>query len=82
MEEQTKEFCTCKNGRKGRCIYYASSSDRHWCSICKKDLVPESEEEKKKRKKFMIDCHSVDDVILKTFLPKSEWQEYKKKKVG
>lgn len=77
-----EDYCTCKRGSKGRCICSSMSSDRFWCSICKKNLVPETEEEKKKRKKFLRDCHSVDDAIVKSLSSPQEWLEYKKKKVA
>lgn len=75
-----EDFCACKKGTKNRDIYYAWSSDRRWCSICKKDLVPDTEDVKKKRKKFLSDCHSIDDIVMKSFLPNQEWLDYKKKK--
>ncbi len=77
-----EDYCTCKTGIKNRCICSGMSSDRLWCSICKKDLVPDTEEEKKKRKIFLNDCHSQDDIIIKSFMSVQEWLDYKKKKVG
>ena len=76
-----EDYCTCKRDSKNRCTCSGMSSDRRWCSICKKTLVPSTEEEKKERKKFLSDCHSQDDIILKSFMSAQEWLNYKKKKV-
>lgn len=74
-----EDFCICERGSKGRNICSCFSSDRHWCSICKKTIFmePDTEEEKRKRKKFLSDCHSMDDIIIKSFLSESDWQKYK-----
>ncbi len=79
-----QEFCTCKEGCNGRCICSCLSSDRHWCSICKKTIAtkPDTEKDKKARKKFLLDCHSIDDIIVKSLSSETEWLKYKKKVVA
>ena len=74
-----EDFCTCKPGSKGRCICTGAISDNHWCSLCKKtiEIEPDTEEQKLARKKFLLDCNSVDDIILKSFLSESEWWKCK-----
>ena len=44
-------------------------------------MKPDTEEKKQARKKFLIDCHSQDDIIIKAFSSESEWREYKKRPV-
>ena len=75
----SEEFCICEEGCAGRNICFAWSSDRQWCSVCKKDIQrePDTEKEKQARKKFLTDCHSIDDIIVKSLSLKSEWQKYK-----
>lgn len=77
-----EDFCTCKKGTKGRNICSCFSSDRHWCSICKKTILmkPDTEEEKQKRKEFLKDCHCRSDIIIKSVSSELDWQEYKNKK--
>lgn len=74
-----EDYCICKRGSKGRNICFAWSSDRQWCSICKKDIYikPDTEEKKQARKEFLADCHSQDDIIVKSLSSELDWQKYK-----
>lgn len=79
-----EDFCTCEKGSKDRSICSAFSSDRHWCSICKKTIFeePETEEKRQARKEFLADCHSQDDIIVKSFSTELEWKKYKERSNG